>query len=356
MGKLILAINPGSTSTKISVYEDTKEVFTKTLRHSNEELAPYKNVIDQLEFRKETIKAALKENNIDINTLAIIVGRGGLVKPIPSGVYEVNQAMIEDIRTGKNGEHASNLGAIIANELAQEVGGIKALIADPVVVDELEPVARISGHSAFPRISIFHALNQKAIAKLYAKNNGKEYKDLNIIVAHLGGGVSVGIHSKGRVIDVNDALRGEGPFSPERSGGLPAAAVVDACFSGKYTEKQIRKMISGEGGVVSYLGTNSFMDVENRVNAGDPEAMLISDAFAYQLAKEIGAMSTVVCGKVDAIIITGGIAYNKDLMEKVKGKVQFIAPVEIYPGEDEMGALAGNGLAVLEGTEEVKVY
>ena len=288
--------------------------------------------------------------------MAIIVGRGGLVKPIPSGVYEVNQAMIEDIRTGKNGEHASNLGAIIANELAQEVGGIKALIADPVVVDELEPVARISGHSAFPRISIFHALNQKAIAKLYAKNNGKEYKDLNLIVAHLGGGVSVGIHSKGRVIDVNDALRGEGPFSPERSGGLPAAAVVDACFSGKYTEKQIRKMISGEGGVVSYLGTNSFMDVENRVNEGDPEAMLISDAFAYQLAKEIGAMSTVVSGKVDAIIITGGIAYNKDLMEKVKSKVEFIAPVAIYPGEDEMGALAGNGLAILNGTEEVKVY
>ncbi len=356
MGKLILAINPGSTSTKISVYEDTKEVFTKTLRHSNEELAPYKNVIDQLDFRKETIKAALKENNIDINSLAIIVGRGGLVKPIPSGVYEVNQAMIEDIRTGRNGEHASNLGAIIANELAQEVGGIKALIADPVVVDELEPVARISGHSAFPRISIFHALNQKAIAKLYAKDNGKNYNDLNIIVAHLGGGVSVGIHSKGRVIDVNDALRGEGPFSPERSGGLPAAAVVDACFSGKYTEKQIRKMISGEGGVVSYLGTNSFMDVENRVNAGDSEAILISEAFAYQLAKEIGAMATVVSGKVDAIIITGGIAYNKDLMEKVKDKVSFIAPVSIYPGEDEMGALAGNGLAVLNGTEEVKVY
>ncbi len=356
MGKLILAINPGSTSTKISVYEDTKEVFTKTLRHSNEELAPYKNVIDQLQFRKETIKAALKENNIDVNSLAIIVGRGGLVKPIPSGVYEVNDAMIEDIRTGKNGEHASNLGAIIANDMAKEIGGIKALIADPVVVDELEPVARLSGHSAFPRVSIFHALNQKAIAKLYAKNNGKKYTDLNIIVAHLGGGVSVGIHCKGKVIDVNDALRGEGPFSPERSGGLPAAAVVDACFSGKYTEKQIRKMISGEGGVVSYLGTNSFMDVENRVNAGDPEAILVSDAFAYQLAKEIGAMATVVSGKVDAIIITGGIAYNKDLMEKVRSKVQFIAPVEIYPGEDEMGALAGNGLAVLEGTEEVKVY
>ena len=205
MGKLILAINPGSTSTKISVYEDTQEVFTKTLRHSNEELAPYKNVIDQLDFRKETIKAALAENNIDLKSLAIIVGRGGLVKPIPSGVYEVNQAMIEDIKSGRNGEHASNLGAIIANELVKEVGGIKALIADPVVVDELEPVARISGHAAFPRVSIFHALNQKAIAKLYAKNNGKNYADLNIIVAHLGGGVSVGIHSKGRVIDVNDA-------------------------------------------------------------------------------------------------------------------------------------------------------
>jgi butyrate kinase len=264
--------------------------------------------------------------------------------------------MIEDIKSGKNGEHASNLGAIIANELVKEVGGIKALIADPVVVDELEPVARISGHAAFPRVSIFHALNQKAIAKLYAKENGKNYADLNIIVAHLGGGVSVGIHSKGRVIDVNDALRGEGPFSPERSGGLPAAAVVDACFSGKYTEKQIRKMISGEGGIVSLLGTNSFMDVENRVKEGDPEAILVNDAFAYQLAKEIGAMATVVNGKVDAIIITGGIAYNKGLMELVKGKVEFIAPVAVYPGEDEMGALAGNGLAVLEGTEEVKVY
>ena len=201
-------------------------------------------------------------------------------------------------------------------------------------------------------------LNNKEIvaAYTYAKENGKNYADLNIIVAHLGGGVSVGIHSKGRVIDVNDALRGEGPFSPERSGGLPAAAVVDACFSGKYTEKQIRKMISGEGGIVSLLGTNSFMDVENRVNAGDPEAILVNEAFAYQLAKEIGAMATVVNGKVDAIIITGGIAYNKGLMELVKGKVEFIAPVSVYPGEDEMGALAGNGLAVLNGTEEVKVY
>ncbi|MEG0518623.1 MAG: butyrate kinase [Bacteroidales bacterium] len=356
MGKLILAINPGSTSTKISVYEDKKEVFTKTLRHTNEELAPYKSVIEQLDFRTNTIKAALKENHINLNDLAVIVGRGGLVKPIPSGVYEVNQAMINDIREGKSGEHASNLGAIIANNLVKEIGGIKALIADPVVVDELEPIARISGHANFQRLSIFHALNQKAIAKLHAAENGKKYNELNLIVAHLGGGVSVGMHSKGKVIDVNDALRGEGPFSPERSGGLPAAAVVDACFSGKYTEKQIRKMISGEGGVVSYLGTNSFQEVENRVDAGDKKAILISDAFVYQLAKEIGAMATVVNGKVDAIIITGGIAHNKNLIEQVKARVGFIAPVAVYPGEDEMGALAGNGLAVLNGTEEIQVY
>ena len=356
MAKLILAINPGSTSTKISVYEDTKEVFTKTLRHTNEELAPYKNVIEQFNFRKETIKAALVENNIELKNLDVIVGRGGLVKPIPSGVYSVNDAMIEDIKTGRNGEHASNLGAIIAKDLAAEVGIIPALIADPVVVDELAPVARIAGHPEFKRISIFHALNQKAIAKLYAKENGKKYEELNLIVAHLGGGVSVGIHEKGKVVDVNDALNGEGPFSPERSGGLPAAQVVNMCFSGKYTEAEIRKMISGKGGVVAYLGTNSFQDVENRVAAGDAEATLISDAFAYQLAKEIGAMATVVNGKVDAIIITGGIAYNKPLMEQVKSKVSFIAPVAVYAGEDEMGALAGNGLAVLNGTEQVKEY
>lgn len=356
MAKLILAINPGSTSTKISVYEDTKEVFTKTLRHTNEELAPYKNVIEQLNFRKDTIKAALQENNICLKSLDVIVGRGGLVKPIPSGVYRVNEAMINDIKSGKNGEHASNLGAIIAKDLAEEIGGIPALIADPVVVDELAPVARVAGHPLFERISIFHALNQKAIAKLYAKENGKKYEDLNLIVAHLGGGVSVGIHNHGKVVDVNDALNGEGPFSPERSGGLPAAQVVNVCFSGKYTEGEIRKMISGKGGVVAYLGTNSFQDVENRVAAGDAEATLISGAFAYQLAKEIGAMATVVNGKVDAIIITGGIAYNKPLMEQVKEKVSFIAPVAVYPGEDEMGALAGNGLAVLNGTEQVKEY
>lgn len=356
MSELILAINPGSTSTKIAVYKDGRELFCKTLRHSSEELAPYKTVIDQLEFRKQTIKNALKENSIALSDLNLIVGRGGLVRPIPSGVYIVNDAMIDDIKSGKNGEHASNLGAMIARDIADEVGGIMAIIADPVVVDELDPVARITGHPAFRKISIFHALNQKAIAKLYAREHGKNYNELNLIVAHLGGGVSVGIHKKGRVVDVNDALSGDGPFSPERSGSLPAAQLVDICFSGKHSKDEIKKMISGKGGVVAYLGTNSFQEVEKRVEEGDKEAQLISDAFAYQLAKEIGAMATVVSGEVDAIILTGGIAYNKGLMESVKRKVSFIAPVSIYPGEDEMGALAQNGFSVLEGKEEAKIY
>ena len=356
MSELILAINPGSTSTKIAVYKDGRELFCKTLRHSSEELAPYKTVIDQLEFRKQTIKNALKETSLALSDLNLIVGRGGLVRPIPSGVYIVNDAMIDDIKSGKNGEHASNLGAMIARDLADEVGGIMAIIADPVVVDELDPVARITGHPAFRKISIFHALNQKAIAKLYAREHGKNYNELNLIVAHLGGGVSVGIHKKGRVVDVNDALSGDGPFSPERSGSLPAAQLVDICFSGKHSKDEIKKMISGKGGVVAYLGTNSFQEVEKRVEEGDKEAQLISDAFAYQLAKEIGAMATVVSGEVDAIILTGGIAYNKGLMESVKRKVSFIAPVSIYPGEDEMGALAQNGFSVLEGKEEAKVY
>ena len=356
MAKMILAINPGSTSTKIAVYKDGNELFTKTLRHSNEELAPFSHVADQLEFRKEAIKCALKENGVALSDLNIIVGRGGLVRPLPSGVYKVNARMIADIASGERGEHASNLGAMIARELADEAGGIMAIIADPVVVDELEPLARVTGHPAFRKISIFHALNQKSIAKLYAREHGRKYDELNLIVAHLGGGISVGIHKKGKVVDVNDALSGEGPFSPERSGSLPAAQLVDACFSGKYTKDELKKMISGKGGVVAYLGTNSFQEVERSAAEGDKQARLISDAFAYRLAKEIGAMATVVCGKVDAIILTGGIAYNKELMEAVERRVSFIAPVSVYPGEDEMGALAQNGLNVLEGIEEAKEY
>lgn len=357
MGRLILAINPGSTSTKISLYEESKEVFSTTLRHTSEEIGKFGSVIDQLDFRKKIISDTLLQNNIDVKKLSIIVGRGGVIKPITSGAYEVNDAMIKDIKEHVNGEHASNLGGMLAREIALEIGhGVKAIIVDPVVVDELDPVARITGHKLVKKVSIFHALNQKAIAKKFANEKGRKYEELNLIVAHLGGGVSVGMHHHGRVIDVNDALRGEGPFSPERTGTLAGYSIVDLCFCGKYSSAQVKKMINGEGGIVSYLGTNSFVEVEKRIAAGDKEAALIADAFIYKLAKEIGAMSTVVEGKVDAILVTGGIAYGKGLMEDLKKRISFIAPVYIYPGEDEMGALASNALAVLDGKEEIKIY
>ncbi len=356
MGRLILAINPGSTSTKIALYDEKEQVFVKTLRHSAEEISKYPDVISQYEFRKNAILDALKENNVELSSISAIVGRGGLLKPISAGVYEVNDAMIEDLKAAKMGEHASNLGAIIASNLAHSVNGCRAFIADPVVVDELQDVARISGHPLFPKISIFHALNQRAIAKMYAESIGKKYSELNLVVVHLGGGVSVGAHCQGRIIDVNNALNGEGPFSPERSGTLPALQLAQACFSGKYTYEDIKSMIVGKGGIVAHLGTNSMMEVEKKVEEGDPKFTLISDAFAYNVVKWIGSMAAVLGGNVDAILLTGGIAYNTPMMKQIEDMVKFIAPVRIYPGEDEMGALAMNGLAVLDGKEDVKVY
>ena len=316
----ILAINPGSTSTKISLFDGAKEVFTKTLRHSAED--------------EETIVKALEDNGVKLEDIKVIVGRGGLLRPIPSGVYEVSEAMLKDLSSACYGEHASNLGGIIANELASRIKGCKAYIADPVVVDELCDVARIGGHPMFPRISIFHALNHKAIAKMYA----------------------VAAHCKGKVVDVNNALYGEGPFSPERSGGISAKQLADACFSGKYSQSEINKIISGKGGVVAHLGTNSFKEVEDRVAAGDQKAKLIADAFIYNVAKAIGGMAAALSGKVDAILLTGGIAYGKEMMQQLTDMVSFIAPVKVYPGEDEMAALAGNALAVMEGREEVRKY
>ncbi len=353
----ILAINPGSTSTKIALFDGSKEVFTKTLRHSSEEISQFNKVIDQYQFRKDAIMCALKERNITPSQLSAIVGRGGLLRPISSGVYEVNEEMIEDLTSAQYGEHASNLGGIIANAIAKESKGkCRAFIADPVVVDELDEIARISGHPLFPHISILHALNQKAIAKQYAMEVGKPYDTLNLIVAHLGGGVSVGAHKKGLIVDVNNALNGEGPFSPERSGTIPALQLAKACFSGNYSYEDIRKIITGKGGVVAHLGTNSFQEVEKMVAEGDKKAKLISDAFIYNVAKEIGAKAAALSGKVDAILVTGGIAYGKEMMSQLTSMVEFIAPVKIYPGEDEMGALAKNGLAVLEQIEEVKKY
>lgn len=352
----ILVINPGSTSTKIAFFEDLNNVFTETLRHTNEELAPFSNVADQFEFRKSVILAALDKHEVPVNSLSVVVGRGGMLKPIKSGTYEVNEKMLSDLKNPQRGEHASNLGAIIAADMAKSIPDCKAFIADPIVVDELIPVARIAGHPLFSRISIFHALNHKAIGKRYAASIGKSYADLNLIIAHLGGGVSVGAHEKGQVIDVNNALNGEGPFSPERSGTLPAYALAELCFSGKYTFPQITKIITGEGGLVAHLGTNSFNIVEKRVEEGDEKAILLSDAFAFNVAKSIGASAAVLKGKVDAIILTGGVAHNTKLMDKIDEMVRFIAPVKVYPGEDEMSALAENALAVISGKESPLEY
>ncbi len=344
----ILVINPGSTSTKFAVYHDSEAVFTKTLRHQGEELAPYPNIASQYEFRKETILSALKEENIAID-FDIIVGRGGLLHPVVSGAYEVNEAMREDLLSAKWGEHACNLGGLIAADIAKSIG-CKAIIADPVVVDELQDVARITGMPELPIVSIFHALNQKAIARRYAAEVNRPYEELNVIVAHLGGGISVGAHQKGKVIDVNNALGGNGPFSPERVGTLPASALIELCYSGKYTREEMKKKLIGNGGLMAHLGLNDAYQVELRAESGnDPHAALIYDAMAYNIAKEIGAMATVLKGKVDAILVTGGIAYGKGFVKYIADMVDFIAPVKVYPGEDELGALASNGIRVLNG-------
>lgn len=351
----ILAINPGSTSTKIAIYDNEKEVFETTLRHSNEEIDKYDKITDQYDFRKDVILTALSENGINLTKLSAVVGRGGLLKPIKGGTYAVNDKMVEDLHAAQMGEHASNLGGMIAHEIANQLN-IPAFIVDPVVVDELEPVARISGMPEIQRVSIFHALNQKAVARRYAKESGKPYDSLNLIVAHLGGGISVGAHHNGRVVDVNNALDGEGPFSPERTGGLPIGDLAKLCFSGKYTHADIKKMIKGKGGLVAYLGTNDGRDVVRMIENGDENAKLIFEAMAYQVAKEIGSCAAVLKGNVDAIILTGGLAYGEMLTSWIKSRVSFISEVVIYPGEDEMSALAQGGLRVLRKEEEAQLY
>ena len=319
----LLIINPGSTSTKIAVYDDENMVFEETLRHSSEEICKFKKIYDQYEFRKNIIVETLQKNNIKIESLDGIIGRGGLLKPIKGGTYSVNEKMLEDLKIGFNGEHASNLGGIIAHEIAKEIGK-EAFIVDPVVVDEMEDIARVSGLKGIERKSIFHALNQKAVARRYASENSKNYKDLNLIVVHLGGGVSVGAHGKGKVIDVNNALDGEGPFSPERSGSLPVSEMVKLCFSGKYTIDEVKKMLKGQGGLVSYLGSNDAKEVSERAAGGDEYAELIYKAMSYQVAKEVGALAAVFHGDVDAIILTGGIAYDKEFVSWIKERVSFI--------------------------------
>lgn len=351
----VLAINPGSTSTKIAVFEDDKPTFKQTLSHSAEELAPFKRITDQFDFRKQVIKDVLNKAGINVKELNAVIGRGGLFKPIPSGTYAVNQAMKDYVIAGTGGDHASNLGCLIADDIARNAG-VKAYIVDPVVVDEMNPLARYSGLPELPRVSIFHALNQKAVAHRAAREMGKKYAELNLIMVHLGGGISVGIHEKGKVVDVNNALNGDGPFAPERSGGLPTGDLVKMCFSGKYTQAEMMKKLAGQGGCVSHLGTNDGREMEKRVKEGDAKTTLIIQAMAYQVSKCIGEMATVVGGKVDAIVLTGSFAYFPEFIDWIKDRVGWIAEVLVYPGEDEMTALAEAGMRILKGEEQAREY
>ena len=351
-----LIINPGSTSTKLGIFEDETLVSEETLRHTTEEIAQFEKIVDQVDFRKAMILDFLKGKGEDISSFNVIVGRGGLLKPIPSGTYTVTDKLIEDLKIGVGGEHASNLGGILAKGIADEIG-VPSYIVDPVVVDELEDVARISGVPELPRVSIFHALNQKAVAKRYAKETGKNYEDLNLIVVHMGGGVSVGAHTGGKVVDVFNALSGDGAFSPERAGAVPPGALVDLCFSGKYTQAEVKKMLIGNGGFNAYLHTNDAREVAKlALDDGDEFAKTVFDAFICQVSKDIGAQAAVLRGKVDQIILTGGIAYGKYVTEEIIDRVKFIAPVTVYPGEDELLALAQGALRVLNGEEKAMEY
>jgi len=351
----ILTINPGSTSTKIAVFDDDKLVFEETIRHSKDELAQFDGVISQKDMRRAVIEAALKKNNVPYESISAISGRGGIVRPIDSGTYEVNELMVEDLKNDISAVHASALGGIIAYEIGKEYG-IPAYVVDPVVVDEMEPCAKLTGIPGIERKSVFHALNTKAIARRAAAALGLEYQNARLVVAHMGGGITVGAHWYGRVIDVNDGISGEGPFTPERSGSIPAEKIVDMCFSGNYTKAEMRKLISGLGGMSAYLGTNNLREVEGLIKSGDEFAALVVDSMSYQVAKEIGAMVAVLEGRVDAIVLTGGLAYSNRFTGNIKQRVDQIARVLVYPGEDEMLALSEGVLRVLQGKERVQIY
>ncbi len=351
MSYKILAINPGSTSTKIAVYEDEKELFKINIEHQNEELEKYKNVADQYEMRYEAILKILKEKDIDIKDLNAVVGRGGLLPPVKAGAYRVNELMVDRLKNRPVVEHASNLGAIIAFSMAQALN-IPAFICDSVSVDEFEPIARISGMKDIERKSFVHALNTRAVAIKTARDMGREFKDLNLIVAHLGGGISISVIRNGKIIDI--VSDDEGPFSPERSGRVPCKDLMNMCYQND--KAVVSKKMRGKGGLVSYLGTNSALEVEAMIKAGDQYAKLIYEAMAYQIAKGIGELATVVDGQVDAIIITGGIAYSEFITSRIKKSVGFIAPVKIVPGENELEALALGTLRVLKGEEKANEY
>ena len=351
----ILAINPGSTSTKLAVFEDEKCVFKASVKHDSEVILSYNRIIDQFDFRMKAIMDELEKDHIDLKEMDAIVGRGGMLKPIPSGTYAVSDQMIADMYEARRGEHASNLGCLIAKAVADKYQ-IPSYIVDPVAVDEMDDIARYTGMPEIQRQSIFHALNHKAVARKAAKDLGKPYESLNFVLVHLGGGISVAAHEKGRVIDVNNALDGDGPMSPERSGEVPMGPLYKMALSGKYTLKEIQRKNYGQGGLVAYLGTNDGAEINKRIQNGDEKAEFIHRVMCYQIAKEVGAYATVLKGNVDAIILTGGLAYNKLTVDLIKERVSFIAPVMVYPGEDEMESLVLGALRVLRGEEKAKIY
>lgn len=355
MGKYILVINPGSTSTKIALFEDEATLFEVKIGHSTEEIQEFPSVASQYEFRKNLIVKAINDNNFPLEKLDAICGRGGMLRSLQSGTYIVNEEMIKDINEAKRGEHASNLGGLIAYDLAKDLN-IPAYIVDPVAVDEMADIARISGMPHIERSCIFHALNHKATARQVAKDIGKKYEELNLIVAHMGGGISVAVHNKGRVIDVNNALDGDGPMSPERSGTVPLGPLYKLCLTGDYTLKEIKTMNYGKGGLAAYLGTNNAVEVVERIKNGDEYAKLIYEAMAYQIAKEIGACTTVLCGKVDYIVLTGGLAHESYIVSKITERTEFLAKVLVYPGENELLSLAQGALRVLNKEEVAKIY
>jgi len=355
MSYKILSINPGATSTKVALYEDKNPLIVEVLRHSAEELKVYAKTLDQLDYRKNIVLEFLKRNNLKIMNLSAVVGRGGAFKPLSSGTYRVNQRMLSDIRAGNvQADHVSNLGALIAYELTRETD-IPAFIVDPVSVDEFPPIARISGLPELERKSLSHALNIKMVARKAAFELGKRYEELNLIIVHLGSGISVSSHLKGQMIDVNNANDG-GPFSPQRCGSLPVTGLAKLCFSGKYTYAEMYDKITKKGGLLAYLGTDNVEEIEKMIDSGDQKAKLIYEAMVYQIAKEIGAMATTLSGKVDAIILTGGIANSERLINMIKQRVDFLSKVLVFPGEDEMEALTLGALRVLNGEEKEKEY
>lgn len=355
MAYAILVVNPGSTSTKISLFNDLDEIVKETYHHSSQDLSVFRHVVDQEAYRYTFLKQFLDDHEIDINSIDAFIGRGGLLKPVEGGLYRVTDDMVKVLRSAHYGEHASNLGALLVCQISETVGA-PSFIANPVVVDEMSDLARISGIPEIRRRSIFHALNQKSAAVATARKLGKTYEEINLIVAHMGGGISVGAHEKGRVVDVNNALNGDGPFSPERSGGLPAADLVNLALSGTFRPEEMHRRICGSGGLFAYCGTHDVRKVIMRANKGDEEADLYHRAMVYQTAKEIAAMAAVLSGEVDAVVLTGGIAQSEPTMKLLKERISFIAPIIELPGEMEMQALAENAFAALTGTSEVLEY